>query len=79
MTDSFPTFKADEAVSDTGLVGGDAYYTGNKRLEWIQPDPGNDGGYWEASDIPTTASAPTTADILKRLEAVEKELKIRKK
>ena len=78
MTDPFPTFDINEATADTGLVGGDSYYTGNKRLEWIQPDPGNDGGYWEESDIPDRATF-SPSDILARLEAIEKELKIRKK
>ena len=79
MTEPLKAFDINDLTADTGLVGGDAYYTGDKRVEWVQPDPGDDSGYWQESDIPRTFSAPPTADILARLEAIEKELKIRKK
>lgn len=79
MTDSFPKFQASSVVAEYNVVDGDAYYTGNKRVEYVQPDIGNDGGYWVESDIPTSFSAPDTAQILERLDAIEKELKIRKK
>lgn len=75
MTNSFPTFDINEATADTGLVDGDSYYTGNKRLEWVQPDPGDDGGYWEESNIPNR-SILDIASILERLAVVEAALNI---
>ena len=81
MTEPLKAFDINDLTAETGLVGGDAYYTGDKRVEWVQPDPGDDSGYWQESDIPdrTPFSAPPMSEILDRLEAIEKELKIRKK
>ena len=78
MTDSFPRFDSLSLVAESEVVGGDAYYTGDKRIEYIQPDSGNDGGYWESSDIPDTFSTPVMDQILARLEVLEEEIRVLK-
>lgn len=76
MTDSFPKFQASSVVAEYNVVDGDAYYTGNKRVEYVQPDIGNDGGYWVDSDIPTSFDTPAINQLLERVAAIEAALGI---
>lgn len=75
MTDSFPKFQ-NRGVEETstGLTQGDAYYTGDSLVTWIQPDPADEGGYWESTDLGNPKSRIN--QILERLAAIETALGI---
>ena len=71
MTDSFPKFTP--SVPETGLTDGDSYFAGRTKWTWKQPDPGDDGGYWEGEEL---TQAGLLTEILERLAAVEAALGI---
>ena len=78
MTNSFPTYQI--TTAETGLTEGDSEYAGNVKYVWRQPDPSDDGGYWEAIPLenqPVLAEAAEVFTlILERLTAIEAALSI---
>jgi hypothetical protein len=70
MTDSFPQFQ-DRSLEETstGLTQGDEYYTGDSLVSWVQPDPNDEGGYWESTDLGNPQRL--FDQILARLTAIE--------
>jgi hypothetical protein len=73
-----PTYE--DRLTETGLTRDATMFLGNKVATWVQPDLGDDAGYWETSDLelaPVPDSTTSSVDeILERLAVIEAALGI---
>ena len=63
----------EDRLTEAKLTDGATLFLGNKLATWVQPDSGDDGGYWDTSDLEL---APPADRILARLAAIEAALGI---
>ena len=79
-----PPPKYEDRLTETGLTRDATMFLGNKLATWVQPDLGDDAGYWQTSDLdlapvpepePEFTTSPVD-QILERLAVIEAALGI---
>ena len=66
----------EDRLTEAKLTDGATLFLGNKLATWVQPDSGDDGGYWDTSDLDLATSASPVDQILARLAVIEAALGI---
>ena len=74
FTSDIPEYE--DRITEAGLTEGATLFLGNKLATWVQPDSGDDAGYWDTSDLDLAPAASPVDQILARLAVIEAALGI---
>ena len=74
LLDAPPEYE--DRLTEAALTEGATLFLGNKLATWVQPDSGDDAGYWDTSDLDLASFTSPVDQILARLAVIEAALGI---
>lgn len=71
-----PPPEYEDRLTESGLTDGATMFLGNKLATWVQPNAGDDAGYWDISTLDLASPTSLVDQILERLAVIEAALGI---